>query len=134
MGHIDPHSAPYERRQIVAKMGKAGTFRVGRRVFTLWKYMTFFTGNGKPGFAAEFVRKADIDKNGFLRLETVREGEIVVAPGLVYKKIPMTGNIMTVHLQAMKTFRPRDTLNFEKDKGPAVDLGEINLTKKETIQ
>jgi hypothetical protein len=130
MTHIAPSTKDYQRRQIVARMGRMGEFRIGRKRFILWKYMTFWTGGG-PAIAAEFVRRAETDKEGFLRLDELREGELVVAPGFIYRKIAMTGNIMAEHLKKMKTFKPRPMVEYYKDTAAgAVDLGTTDMRTK----
>ena len=124
------NAQPYERRQIVSYMGKAGLFSFGQKNYTIWKFMTFWCGGGKPAIAAEFVRMDERDDDGFIRMENMREGEMLVTPGLIYRKIPMSGLIMTKHLEKMKTFKPKDLVVYEKDtsSGP-IDVGEIDLTK-----
>lgn len=119
----------YERRQIVSYMGKVGHFRMDGRKFIIWKYMTFYCGEGKQPIAAEFVRMADKDEQGFLRIEGLKPGEIAVTPGLIYRKVPMSGLMMAEHLRKMKNFKPRDLVIYEKDTtSPAEDLGTIDLT------
>jgi hypothetical protein len=128
MTHIAGHNQEYERRQIVARMGKAGYFRMERKKYIIWQFMTFWTGPLTPAIAAEFVRPADIDEQGFLRIEKLRPGEILVTPGLVYRKVAMTGIIMAEHLKKMKRFRPRDVVEHFKDTAAgAVDLGTVDL-------
>lgn len=129
MALIDKTVQPYERRFIVAKMGSAGTFTEGRRTFRIWQFITFHVPNGLP-FAAEFVGKAPVDKRGFLKLESLRAGQIVVKPGFIYNKVAMTGVIMAEHLKAMKTWKPPvPEVVYEKDlSAPAVDMGIIDLT------
>lgn len=131
MTHIAKSDQNYQRRQIVARMGRAGVFRLGGKRYIIWKYMTFWCGNDMPSIAAEFVRQADHDKDGFLRIENLREGEIVVTPGLVYRKIPMSGVMMAEHIKAMRNFKPRDILVMDKDTDAgAVDLGAIDMRTK----
>lgn len=119
----------YERRQIVAYVGSVGTFRMNGRTFNIPKYMTFYTGKNSPAIAAVFKGEAPRDNYGYLRIEDMEEGEILVDPAFVFKKIPMTGMLMAQHLQAMKTFKPKEDIVYEKDtSAPAVDLGSIDLT------
>lgn len=135
MTKISPSGQSYDRRQIVAKMGSAGFFRIAGKTFKIWRYMTFWTGDNSPSFAAEFVGKVDTDRHGLLHVENLSAGQIVVAPGLIYEKIPMTGAIMQAHLYAMRTFKPKGPiLKYEKDNAPAIDMGPINLTGRETLQ
>ena len=131
MTHIAKSGQEYQRRQIVARMGRAGEFRMGGKRYIIWKIMTFWCGHDQPSIAAEFVRQADIDEEGFLRIGNLREGEICVTPGLIYRKIPMSGVIMTEHMKKMKNFQPRDIVTHVKDtSSPAEDLGVIDLRTK----
>lgn len=131
MTHIAGNTQDYQRRQIVARMGKAGHFRMGGKKYIIWQFMTFWCGEGQPAIAAEFVRPAPTDKEGFLHIEGLKPGELLVTPGLVYRKIPMSGLIMAEHLKKMKRFKPRDILQSYKDTAAgAVDLGTIDLRTK----
>lgn len=122
----------YERRQIVAKCGNAGNFTLNNKLFTIPLYMTFYTGKGSPAVCGKFDRLAPMDKYGFLRLEGVQEGEIVVDPALVYKITPMTGMVMAAHLKAMAKFKPKEAIEYVKDEAaPAVDMGAVKLTKED---
>ena len=129
MTKLAKSNQPYERRQIVSYMGKVGHFRMDGRRFIIWKHMTFYCGKGVAPIAAEFVRMANRDDEGYLRIEDLKPGEIAVTPGLIYRKIPMSGLIMAEHMRKMKTFKPRDLVVYEKDtSAPAEDLGTIDLT------
>lgn len=131
MTHIAGNNQEYQRRQIVARMGKAGEFRMGGKRFIIWKYMTFWAGHDQPSVAAEFVRPADKDAEGFLHIDNLKPGEILVTPGLIYRKIPMSGVIMAEHMKKMKHFQPRDIVTHVKDTStPAEDLGVIDLRTK----
>lgn len=131
MTHIAKSNQDYERRQIVARMGKAGEFRLGGKRYIIWEYMTFWSGHDKPSIAAKFVRPAPTDKEGFLRIEDLRPGEILVTPGLVYRKVPMSGLIMAEHMKKMKHFKPRDITVADIDRSEgAVDLGTIDMRTK----
>lgn len=131
MTYLAPSNQEYERRQIVARMGKVGTFRLEGKRYWIWKYITFWAGKDQPSVCGEFVRLADMDKDGFLRLDNLKTGEIVAMPGLIYRKIPMSGMIMAEHMKKMKRFRPRDVLKTHKDTAAgAVDLGVIDLRTK----
>ncbi len=94
--------------------------------------MTFWCGHDSPSIAAEFVGEAPKDKKGFLRIEDLKEGEILVTPGFVYRKIPMSGMIMAEHIRKMKNFKPRDITMAYKDRSAgAVDLGLIDMRTKQ---
>lgn len=131
MTHIAKSDQDYQRRQIVARMGKAGVFVLGEKRYHIWKYMTFWCGHDQPSIAAEFVAMAKSDKDGFLRIEDLKPGELLVTPGLIYRKIPMGGVIMAEHMKKMKHFKPRDITVAEIDTSEgAVDLGTIDMRTK----
>lgn len=120
-----PDGTPYIPRQKVAHMERIGFFQAGGKKFTLWGYMTFYCGPDTPAIAAKYDRVAPKDDNGDLVTMAIKEGEIVVMPGFVYKIIPMTGAIMTEHLRRMRTWKPKVILSYEKSDEAAVDLGVI---------
>ncbi len=128
MSKISKKGKPYNQLQIISKTGRAGTFNYGGRNYIIWRFMTFWTGYGKPAICAEFVRKCLVDKDGYLIMDNINEGEIIVKPGLVYRKTPMHGEAMANHLKHMQKFTPRQDLIIEKDTeaGP-VDLGIVDL-------
>lgn len=119
----------YKRLQIVARADRMGVVQDIVMQYPIFRYITFFMGKG-PAQAAMFDRIAERDKDGFIRLEKMENGEIIVNPGLVYKKIPMTGNIMAAHLDAMRTFRPKDVIEYEQSKEEAIDVGVFDFSNQ----
>lgn len=132
MTHIAKSSQEYRSLQGVAKVGKAGTFVMGGIKYQIWQYITFWGGHGEQPICAEFSRPATIDKEGFLQIGMLQEGEIVVKPGLIYKKLlTMPGMVMIEHLKKMKTFKPRTIVQHVRDtSGEFEDLGTIDLRTK----
>ncbi len=132
MTYLAKTDKTYEQRQIVACMEQCGIFRVDGKKYKLWKYMTFWCGHDQPSIAAELVGRAPLDSEGFLRLDDMKEGEMIVMPGFIYRKIPMSGLIMAEHMKKMKKFKPRTLIQHVKDtSGGAVDLGTIDLRTKQ---
>ncbi len=131
MTQIADDGQTYKRLQMVARMGKAGIFEYKGKKYHIPEVITFFEGYLAEPVAAIFSRPAIIDKEGFLRIGMLAVGEIVVTPGLVYQKIPMTDKILKEHVRRMATFKPRDQLVTQKDTtAGAVDLGTIDLRTK----
>ena len=95
--------------------------------------MTFWNGT-QTAFAARFDRLAEKNHQDVLLVERVKEGEIVVAPGFVYRKVPMTGMVMAAHLKAMRTFKHKTIISHERDPAPAVDVGVVNLPRVGSFQ
>ena len=126
MTKIARNEQPYQSRQLVAKVGRIGEFVVHGKKYFIPAYVTFYAG-AQPAFAAKFDRLAERDHQDVLRMENMKEGEIILAPGLVYRKCPMTGGVMAEHLRCMKTFRPKVIVEHIKDGGPAADVGVIKV-------
>lgn len=126
---ISNTEVPYTRRQIVARLGVVGFYSMNNKNHPIPQYITFHLGEGQQPLVAIFDRQADTDDSGFIDLNRIKEGELVIAPGLIYRKTCFTGNLMTAHLQALKKFRPRSTVAYEKDhSAPPVNLGSIDFT------
>lgn len=121
----------YDRRHVVARCGVKGQLSYGGMRHVIWHYLTFRLLNGQA-FAAEFVGMAPVDKFGMLRTDALNLGDIVVSPGLLYRKmIAMPARVMTVHLKAMKTWKPLAPLmapEIDLEAAP-VDVGAIYLAK-----
>lgn len=131
----------YHALGIVARINKIGHYQDPSPLILtktyIYKYLTFDAGPGRNSFAAEFVRQAGItviDGQSYLDASGLKEGEIVVSPGFVYKKIPWSTKIMDCHLDALKKYRPKDIIKSYVDPtDKAIDLGTIdphNLTKQ----
>lgn len=123
-------SQDYEARGVVAQAVQIGHYQEGpllRR--PIYKYLTLDCGPGRPGIAIEFVREAEYVKTkegSFLKADGLKEGEIVVSPGFVYKKIPWSTPLMNAHLKALKSYRRKDIIHSYVDKSDApIDLGTV---------
>jgi hypothetical protein len=128
---------PYFRRSPVAKFFKVGNMTVNGIQRTLWGFMSFHNGVGKlPTFAA-FGGLAPVDEHGHLRIEGLKDGVIIVAPGIIYNPIPpldVTGKMMAEHDKAMKKWKPKAQLVTERSDAPAVDMGVIHMPGTGSIQ
>lgn len=125
----------YQARGIVARINKIGNVQVGLIHTPVFQYLTLDRGKGQRGIVVKFVSPAprvinELTGEEFLDLESLKEGDIVVSPGLVYEKIEWTDALYTEHLKALRTYRPKDILISEApSKGEdAIDLGKIDLT------
>lgn len=121
---------PYQRRHPVARFMSIGKMKVNGLERTLWGFMSFHNGLGKPPTFGAFGGLAPVDDFGNLAMSELKEGDIIVEPGLIYKPIPIlevTGKMMAEHDKAMKKWKPKVTYGYEKDDAPAVDLGVIQL-------
>jgi hypothetical protein len=130
-------SQDYEARGIVSKIGVIGHVLHGPMQVPVYRFLTLDCGDQKPSMAVEFVRKADIMHDGtgpYLDITKMKEGEIVVTPGFVYRKIPWTTPLINAHLHALKTYKRKVIVKSEVDRSaPPVDLGVYdphNITKQ----
>lgn len=127
----------YEARGIIAKIGIIGHVLHGPMQVPVYRFLSLDCGDQRPSIAVEFVRKADMMQDAagpYLDITKMKEGEIVVSPGFVYRKIPWTTPLINAHLHALKTYRRKVIVKSEVDKstGP-IDLGTLdpnNITKQ----
>lgn len=119
----------YEARGIVMRAEQIGHFDEGMIRTPIYKYISFDCGT-EHSYCAEFVSPAewvDTPQGKFLNTKSLTVGQIVVAPGFIYKKIPWTSALMTAHLHALKFYKPKDILIADEAGDlPAFDLGAIN--------
>lgn len=127
----------YEARSIVAKYMPMGHFQdisvVGRGLrVPVFRFMTLYQGEGREAIPVEFKRPAPVlpGDNGetFLNIEALEVGDIVVSPGLVYRKCLWFDNLMAAHMKALQSFKVKDRMISEKDDAAPVDLGTIDAT------
>lgn len=132
--HIDTAQA-YSARGIIGKLGILGQIDLGHGLITpIYKFLTLDAGKDNPSIAVEFVKPAPIllgdDGDSYLDVEKIEPGMFVVNPGLLYKKIPMFDNLMAVHLKALKRYKRKDIITYEKEDAPAIDLGFKNFSSE----
>lgn len=128
---------PYFRRHPVAKFFKVGNIMAGGIQRTLWGFMSFYNGLGKPPTFAAYAGVAPVDDMGNLQIGNLKPGTIIVEPGLLYNPIPpmdVTGKMMEEHDRAMRKWKPKQLYGIEKEDAPAVDLGVIHMPGTETQQ
>ena len=123
----------YEARAVIARYHVMGHYQAGIALkVPVYKFLTLYQGEGREAIAVEFQRPAPVipGDNGetFLNIEALREGDIVVDPGLVYRRIPMFPNLMAEHMKALQRFKPKTIISAEKDDAPPVDLGTLDAT------
>jgi hypothetical protein len=126
----DKTSRSYDRRAVVAKVCICGKIMQAGLQHPIYKYLTFKMPKGEV-FGAEFTGyMAPVDRFGNLRTEVLKEGDIIVRPGLLYRRmLTMPGALMLAHLDAMKTWvPPLPVMKPYVDSGDAgVDMGVIDL-------
>jgi len=136
-GPIISSGRPYFKRHPVSRFFKVGKVTVNGIQRTLWGFMSFYNGLDKPPTFAAYGGPAPVDDLGNLRVENLLDGVIIVEPGLIYNPIPLmdvTGKMMQEHDKALRKWKPKTELHYEKDDAPAVDLGVINMPGNRTIQ
>lgn len=122
----------YQARGIVARIAPMGHYVEGLVKKQIFRYLTLDVGSG-PSIAVMYDRPApflDTPDGRVLDTRDLKEGEIVVAPGFVYKKIKMSSPLMTEHLKALRSYRPKDIITEDTVRDEAIDLGEINKPKQ----
>lgn len=125
MSYIEKSHKEYQQRQVVARLGIIGTTNQKGVINRVFRYLTLW---GDPCVAVEFDRPASFTKDGFVVMENINEGEFLINPGMIYKRVPMTGSIMAAHLRAIQTFKRKHSFKYEKSTEQPIDIGTINLT------
>lgn len=121
---------PYARRSPVSRFFAVGRISVGGIDRTLWGFMSFYNGLERPPIFAAFAGTVPVDSHGNIRTEDLKEGTIIVEPGLIYNPIPptdVTGKMMAEHDRAMKIWKPKTQIITERSDAPAVDMGVIHM-------
>ncbi len=125
----------YEARGIIAKIQPIGHIQTG--VLTtapIYKYLTLDQGRGKKSLIVKYVGKAPMTPTKELDYDKLKLGDIVVSPGLLYRKTGWTGALMAEHMAALKTYRPSVIVTAEKDTTspalPEIVIDPYNLSKK----
>lgn len=129
----------YEARAVVAKYHVMGHFQTGAMLkVPVYKFLTLYTGEGREAIAVEFKRPApvlpDDDGGTYLNVEALSEGDIVVNPGLVYRRCAFFPNLMAEHMKALQRFKPKVIMVAEKDDAPAFDLGTFDTTSDQVTK
>ena len=130
------HDQAYEARGVVARYHQMGHFQQGLMQVPVWKFLTLDRGKGEY-IPVEFVKPAPVkaDKGeSILDMEALQEGDIVVHPGLVYRKTFWHANLMAAHMKALQTYRPKDIITSEKADAPAIDLGQMDFTQDQVTK
>lgn len=125
----------YEARGIIAKIDPIGNVTLGGLVAQpIYRYLTLDQGRGKKSILVEYHGKAPMTPTKELDYNKLRLGDIVVAPGLLYRKREWTAPLMSAHLAALKLYRPSVIVTAEKDTTspamPEIVLDPHNILKK----
>ena len=126
----------YEARGVVAKHGRMGHYQSGILKVPVFKFMTLDRGNNEF-MPVEFVMPAPvIEDKGEVILDVgkLQEGDIVVNPGLVYRKTRWNDGLMAAHIKALQTYRPKTIMVADKADEPAFDLGTLDHTSDQVTK
>lgn len=123
----------YEARSVVARYVPMGHYQSGVMLkVPVYRFVTLYQGEGREAIAAEFKRPAPVlpGENGetYLNIDALEEGDIVVNPGLVYRKCLFFPALLAEHMKALQTWKRKDIMVAEKDDAPAIDLGTLDAT------
>ncbi len=108
----------YQARGIISKINPIGNYELGRGIyFTVYQFLSLDCGAGRDKILVEFVGPAPYDdKTQELDLNKVQEGDIVVNPGLLYRKREWTQALMTEHLMQLKKYKPKVIIKSDVDR------------------
>lgn len=124
----------YQARGVVAKIGQMGHYQAGPMLrIPVYRFLTLDCGKGNPSLAVEFSGPAPVSEDAegaYLDVSNLREGDIVVHPGLLYRKCVMTDGLMAAHMKALQTYQPKDIITADAPDEPAIDLGFQNFSKE----
>lgn len=128
-------SRGYEARGIIAKINQIGYYAVGPMLkVPVYQFVTLDCGPGREKIIVEFSGPAPYDKKTQeLDLNKVKEGDIVINPGFLYKKRQWTQELMSEHLRQLKNYKPKILVKAEVDR--SIPMGNItidphNITKQ----
>ncbi len=126
----------YEARGIVARINPIGVYGSGGVNMPIYQFLTMDCGPGREKILVEFVGPAPYNEVGDtneLDFSKVKEGDIIVQPGFLYRRRTWTGELMTKHLEALKRYKPKIIVSSEVDRStPAqeITIDPLNLTKQ----
>jgi len=114
----------YEARGIIARINKIGNIETGPLIaLPVYQFLTLDAGPGREKILVEFVGPAPYDENQELDLNAVQEGDIIVNPGLLYRRRSWTQALMTEHLAQLRFYRPSVIVKSDVDRStPAEEI------------
>lgn len=112
------YNRAYEARGVIARINKIGDMSVGPMVaLPVYQFLSLDCGPGRDKILVEFVGPAPYDEiTQELDLNKVKEGDIVVNPGLLYRKRAWTQKLMTEHLFQLRKYKPQVIIKSEVDR------------------
>lgn len=129
-----PQDKGYSARGIIARLDKCGNMNKDGLIVPIYRYLTLDCGAGREPIPVRLVGKAPIrydEAGAYLDVASLKEGDIVVEGGLLYRKTEWSTAIRLVHAKAMKRYRPKNIVIAEApdQEEEATNLGTIDLTK-----
>lgn len=129
----------YHARGVIAKINQIGEVQDGLLTKPIYAYITLDTGKGKPAQCVRFVGKApmveDINGDLYLDMKALKEGDIVIAPALLYRKCEFSSKIYSEHLIQLQNYAPKDIIIADAPSDDdAIDLGALDLTTDSTTK
>jgi hypothetical protein len=122
----------YEARGVVMRAEVIGHFTTGIIRTPIYRYISLDCGPNVPSIIVEYVGQAPRNALMEIDVRSLRQGDILINPGFIYRKIEWTGPLMNAHLNALKFYKPKSIIKAEAvHDEPAVDLGII---KSDIIQ
>jgi hypothetical protein len=128
----------YEARGVITKFESMGHFSPSYLITVpIYKYLTLDRGANMEAQPVKFLGAAPVieDKGEtILDLAKLSEGDIVIHPGLVYRKCPWFDELFAAHIKALPNYKPKTIMVADKGDEPAFDLGTIDTTKDQVTK
>lgn len=132
------HDQAHEARGVIARFMPMGHYQIGMFKVPIYKFLTLHQGEGRQALPVEFVKPAPVvpgeHDETFLNIEALDVGDIVVNPGLVYRKCFWFDNLMAEHMKALQSYKPKTIVVAEKDDAPPVDIGTLDATSDQVTK
>ena len=125
----------YEARGVIARINKIGNMAVGPMVaLPVYQFLTLDCGPGRDKILVEFIGPAPYDDiTQELDLNKVKEGDIIVNPGLLYRKRAWTQKLMAEHLIQLRKYKPQVIIKADVDRDQPqgeIVIDPLNISKQ----
>lgn len=108
----------YEARGVIARINVIGNIETGPQLkMPVYQFLTLDCGTGRERLIVEFVGPAPYhDDTQELDLNQVKEGDIIVNPGLLYRRRTWTQALMAEHLRQLRRYKPSVIVKADVDR------------------
>lgn len=125
----------YEARGVIARINKIGSMAVGPITsLPVYQFLSLDCGPGRDKILVEFVGPAPYDEiTQELDLNKVKDGDIIVNPGLLYRKRSWTQKLMSEHLIQLRKYKPQVIIKADVDRDQPqgeIVIDPLNISKQ----